>query len=1170
MEAGRVVVVQHSKGEVGRGSGYVVAPRLVLTSAHAVEPGVQVRVLVPPDAATYRGGVVWRGTPGGRVDAALVEVADPAWRSRESRVRWGRLVTNRPGIVCQVWGFPALVQRPGRAAETAQLSGTLNPGDGYVGDRYVMTLTGHAPAPPADGSSPWAGLSGAALFCGDLLVGVVAADPAGAQHARLEAAPVYLLERDAGFRAVAARHGIGEMVLEPVELQQLIDLEPDLVRSPAALLRARRQVIPFRGRVRLLDDLTDWAHGSGFAACLLHGPGGQGKTRLAQELARRLSADRWAWLWLRRDARTEELQVLADAAVPLLVIVDYAETRAEKVTAAVRAAARHAGTAPLRMLLLARTAGDWWESLRAADPSTAELLDGTPLARLGELEPEPVGRTDAYLQAVHGFAAALPTVPGQRHQDWPASAARLIEQACGQPAGPARRWHRAVSALTLSMTALADLLDTADRLDRTEQQETEQGGGAVDELVQTGPGPVEDRLLQHERRYWKETARAFKLALSEPTLHDALTAAFLLGAADLDRADALLQRLPGLQDQTRNRRDFVRQWIAHLYPPADGRPWGSLQPDRLAERFVGIRLAADPGLADRLIVGADPAQISQLLTVYARAAHHPAAGHDLESRLGQALTALCVRHPDALAAPAIEVAIQVEAPGPLMMALQRLTTDPDASIELLTSLADQLPPASHRLADWAANLTQRLTDEHRRLASDDPTFRPGLAWSLANLSNRLAELGRWEEALAASVEAVAAHREMAAAHPDTFRPKLAMSLNDLSNRLAELGRVDDALAAIIEAVDLRRELAAAHPDAFRPKLAGSLNNLSLRLAGVGRWEEALAAIREAVAAYRELAATRPNAFTLGLAISLTNLSNRLAELGRWEEALAAIREAVAAYRELAATSPDAFRPGLAGSLTNLSLRLAGLGRWEDALAAIRVAVAAYRELAATRPGAFTPDLAGALNDFSNRLAEMERREEALAAIREAVDLRRGLAAVHPDAFRPDLAASLNDLSLRLAGLGRWDDALAAIREAVAAYRELAAAHADAFTPDLAGSLTNLSNRLAEMGRREDALAAIREAVDLRRGLAAVHPDAFRPDLAMSLNDLSLRLGELGRWEDALAAIRESVAAYRGLAAAHPDAFRPDLAMSLTRTCALDHSTPSRRRISSVHFEGSRP
>ena len=1134
MDGARVVAVQDPTGGAGRGSGYVIGPRLVLTSAHAVPAcGATVQVMPAAARAVCHAVVAWRGTAGGRDDAALVEVDDPSWRPPVGRVRWGRVVTNRPGTACQAWGFPDFVQREGRTAETAQPSGTLNPGDRYVGDRYVMTLEHPPPTPPAEGGSPWGGLSGAGLFCGDLLTGVAAADPAGTGHSRIEAVPMYLLTRQEGFRAVLARHDLGEPVLEPVELQDLADVEPDLVASPAGLLRARRQVTAFRGREQLLTDLSEWARGPGFTACLLHGPGGQGKTRLAQELAGRLacSGDRWAWLWLTRDAPAEHLGVLADAAVPLLVIVDYAETRPAQVAAVARAAARHTGSAPLRLLLLARTAGDWWTDLQASDGHTAELLDAAPTCRLDELDPEPADRHDAYRQAVTEYAAALRHLPGRHHHDWPAIAARLAAAAAAQTS-----WPGPATALTVHITALADLLDTADPA-------TARAAPGDGRLTPAGPGRVEDRLLAHERGYWKRTATTAGLlpALSLHTLTDALVAAFLLDAADPDTADALLRRVPALADQPRDRRDHVRRWIAHLYPPGDPtRPWAGLQPDRLAERFVGTHLTDHPHLADHLATGADPDQATHLLTVYARAAAQPGA----DPHLTETLTRLCTHHPDTLAVPAIQVATQVETPHPLLTALRQLTDDPHTPPEFLTTLNDRLPHTSHRLAPWAGDLARRLTDHHRRLTADNPDLTPDLATALNNLGNRLSNLGRREDALAATGEAATLYRRLAAERPDAFTPDLASAVNNLGIRLSDLGRREDALAATGEAADLYRRLAAERPDAFTPDLATAVNNLGMMLSNLGRREEALAAAEEAVTLRRRLAADRPDAFTPDLASSLNNLGIRLSELGRREEALAATGEAADLYRRLAAERPDAFTPDLAMSVNNLGMMLSELGRREEALAAADEAVTLRRRLAADRPDAFTPDLASSLNNLGLRLSDLGRREEALAATGEAVEIRRRLAAERPDAFTPDLASSLNNLGNRLSKLGRREEALAATGEAADLYRRLAAERPDAFTPDLAKSLNNLSVMLSDLGRREEALAAAGEAVTLRRRLAAERPDAFTPDLAMAVNNLGIRLSDLGRREEALAATGEAADLYRRLAADRPDAFTPDLATAV--------------------------
>ncbi|MFI7048318.1 tetratricopeptide repeat protein [Streptosporangium sandarakinum] len=1124
MQVRRVVGVTRPGG---RGSGYVVAPRLVLTSAHVTGPaGTAVRVFHPGRAGSYGGAVVWAGTPGGRDDAALVAVDDPAWEPPAGGVvRWGRTVTYRPGIRCESWGLPSFAQRGDRPAELWQPAGTLNPGDRYVGDRYVMTPDGPPPEAAGDGASPWEGMSGAALACDDLLAGVITADPARLAHARLEAVPAYVLLANPTFRRVLAEHtGRADQVLEPIEYQHLAEpAEPAGAQaaSPAALLQPHRQVVPFHGREEILTRLHAWAQRPGFGACLVHAAGGQGKTRLARHLAGRLAGGGWAVVWLDARITAADLGAVKDAATPLLVVVDYAEARTEQVGALLEACARHDGASPVKILLLARTAGSWWQALPETSRDAEQLLDSAVVINLPALEPDADSRVGAYRQAAAAFAGALAALPGRQGHPWARLAATLP--------GPARR-DELGNALTLHMTALAELLDCA------APAPDEPGTLGSDEGAE-GAEWVEDRLLVHERRYWRTTAtgRGLYPALSMETLTDALAAAVGWGAATGPEVDALMQRVPGLADQPADRRSGVRAWIGGLYPSATELPWGQLQPDRLAERFLGRHLENNADLADRLTPAASPAQATRLLTVYARAAAHPVFTH----RLDEALTDLCVRHAEVLAVPAIQVATQVEVPQPLLDALHRLLSDPGIDAETLWRWHDQLPLASHALADWVAQLTARLADHSRHHAD-----LPALVMSLSNLSVRLAALGRRGEALGPAAEAARICRRLAEAHPDAFLPDLAVILNNLSNRLAELGRREEALEVITEAATIRRRLAVARPDAFLPDLALSLNNLSIRLADLGRREEALEVIAEAVQIYRRLAGARPDVFLFDLSASLNNLSNRLADLGRREEALEAITEAVAIRRRLAEARPDAFLPDLAGSLNNLSNQLAELGRHEEVLKPVTEAVRIYRRLAGARPDAFLPDLALSLNNLSVRLAELGRREEALEVIAEAVAIRRRLAEARPDAFLPDLAGSLNNLSNRLAELGRHEDALEVIAEAVAIRRRLAEARPDAFLPDLAMSLSDFSNQLSDLGRHEEALDRVTEAARIYHRLAEVRPEVFLPGLAMSLNNLSNRLGDLGRREEALEAITEAVTIFHHLAATYPGTFLPRLAMSL--------------------------
>src|SRR5438132_1397816 len=65
---------------------------------------------------------------------------------------------------------------------------------------------------------------------------------------------------------------------------------------------------------------------------------------------------------------------------------------------------------------------------------------------------------------------------------------------------------------------------------------------------------------------------------------------------------------------------------------------------------------------------------------------------------------------------------------------------------------------------------------------------------------------------------------------DNDLTSLSSALYDVSNRLAELGRREEALSPIEEAVAIRRQLAETDPTAFLPTLASSLAKLSNRLA----------------------------------------------------------------------------------------------------------------------------------------------------------------------------------------------------------------------------------------------------------------------------------------------------------------------------------------------------
>ena len=944
-------------------------------------------------------------------------------------------------------------------------------------------------------------------------------------------------QRRTELEQAAARHAEARKSLLAASEPRL----DEAVSGPSLLLRPELAVVEFTGREAELAELRAWCElDRPRSVRVLAGAGGVGKTRLALKIGGEWRA---AGRTLLVVAAGREAEALAKArgvtSGPVLLVVDYVESRTG-LGDLLRAVLDDPG--PVRVLLLARSLGEWWERLaEQSAPAVAQLLwAANPILLQAPVNDTPDGELTA--AALPFFAARLGVpAPGGVVFDLP---------------------PRRVPVLVLHTAALVAVLRSM----------TRPPGSS---LVTVAEG-VLGELLEHEARYWRRAAAASGLREDGPVLKAVVAASVLLGAGDLEEAAAVAGRVPDLAGaHAWELRQWAR-WLFGLYPAGPDRRLGTVQPDLLAEHHAVTQLAADPALVRAVLHDLTARQAVQALTVLARAWElHRNAEQVIEAALRGDLISLAI--------PAAEVAVQTRprmgellasafrhAPATVEKLIQIQEALPYPSVTLATAdlaliqrIRRELPPdtemqtiarwnyvAGARLADIgrsaeALPLAEQAVVMYRELAAAMPDqYRPHLADSLTNLGIRFWELGRPADALSVTEQAVAMYRELAAALPDQYRPDLAQSLSNLAGWFSELGRPADGLPVIVEAVMIRRELAAAMPDRYRPDLANSQLNLGITLSDLGRPSEALLAAQQAVAIYRELAAAMPDRYRPGLAYSLPTLGNTYSALGRPADALPTAEEAVAMYRELAAAMPDRYRPDLAYSLTTLSSTYSALGRPADALPTAEEAVAMYRELAAAMPDRYRPDLANSLTTLADWFSELGRPADALPTAEEAVAMYRELAAALPDRYRPRLANSLTTLSSTYSELGRPADALPPAEEAVAMYRELAAALPDRYRPGLANSLTTLSSTYSALGRPADALPTAEEAVAMYRELAAALPDRHRPGLAGSLFILGTTLSALGRPADALPTAEEAVAMYRELAAALPDRHRRALAGSL--------------------------
>ncbi|MFG2539396.1 tetratricopeptide repeat protein [Streptomyces sp. NPDC048511] len=915
---------------------------------------------------------------------------------------------------------------------------------------------------------------------------------------------------------------------------------------PSRMLNARNAVVGFSGRHDERRSLHAWlAEDARLSMRWLHGVGGQGKTRLADQLALEAGAGGWQTVVATHGpgavVRSASHDLRSNGHTGLLIIVDYADRwpLSHLNWLFSNSLLRQPGL-PVRVLLLARTDDAWLPVAEAA----AEQGAATSRQRLDPLPATVAARTEMFSAARDGFAqhyglADPPTVVPAVSLDSPGMGLTLALHVAALVAVDAHVSGRRAPADMAGLTVY--LLDREHAHWSRMADDGTHHVGATGGALRTPP-----EVMNHT---------VFVASLTGPQTHD--------------RGMAVL-RGSGIHDAS-DRADQILADHALCYPaaqPGDGTVLEPLYPDRLAEDFLALTLPGHsvtdyPAQAwaastSRLLTvrdeeGSAPAHLARALTFLASAAtpdRWPHLTGYVEEILrtdpllaldagGAALTALAAAELGTEVLEAIEERLPPGSHTDLDtgiaalvhgLAVRRLprTRDPLARARELDRLGGRLGFAGRHAE--ALERTQEALETWRSLVAADPrTYETGLAGALTDLGIRLARVGRREEAVAPAQEAVRICRhvaETAASEADDSAEArtdaddgLATALNELGIRLSEVGRREEAVTAATEAVAIRRRLASTNPEAYEEGLAAALNNLGSFLSRAGHRNETLEIGQEVLAIQRRLAAEDRAAHEPQLATALSNLGIHLWEAHRMDEAHVLTREAVAIRRRLADVNPAAYESHLADALANLGAHLAGAGFLEDAVPPTAEAVAIQRRLARANPAAYEPDLAWTLSNLGAHLYEVQRLPDALAAGREAVEVLRRLVGVNPAAHEQDLASGLGNLGVYLIRAGRPEEAAEASGESVAILGRLAAGNPALHEPELLRTWWTIADEHKNQ-RPHAALEAAEQAVRLCRRLVAAEPDTYATDLRIVLTAQADVLRILGRAEEADVIVRE--------------------------------------------------
>lgn len=625
--------------------------------------------------------------------------------------------------------------------------------------------------------------------------------------------------------------------------------------SPNALLRPEKAIPRLLSRETELARLEQWCHrDNDFGVRVLTGSAGQGKTRMARELASLVEARHWH-TQLVDPTRPGADIVLALPAAPTLLVLDYAETRGPQLLAMLDAMLEHGVRERIRLLLLARTAADWWKALHARDADIEGLLADATVQRLEPIAENRDVVNELFSEACQEFATQL-SVP----------------------------LPDVVTAPYRSFGSVLDILESA-----------------LAVVLGADPGNINstNRLLSHERRYVDSSARAAGIGeVDDVDLNRIAAGLTLYGASSEDEAITLVAECN--RDLTPNTRRQVARLFRRLYPGPrtyiDG-----LRPDALAEDLIASQLADEgqlPASQDGLNASArTPAQRRRALTMLARGAtRHPMIAAELDRAVQAAdLEFLGV---------AIDVATQVEEPYALTSAIGRAAEGrPTSEIAVLLAA---VPDETVALAEMAAQMARQSIAE---LPEPEQQSLDDVAAAI-DCSNRFSDAGWSVEAADSAQVAVDRLRQRPALETSSLQ-LLGRALTNLSNRLWELGELSDSIAPAREAVDRLDEAIAPANDR-----AAARSNLAFRLSEGGYGEEALAVARDAEAILAKFVDDDGPALGMTQGSILNNLTCVLLSTGNPVSAVEYGTRCVSLRRSQALRNRDRFLPFLARALVN--------------------------------------------------------------------------------------------------------------------------------------------------------------------------------------------------------------------------------------------------------------
>jgi tetratricopeptide (TPR) repeat protein len=1029
--------------------------------------------------------VVWP-PPGTLSPFAVLELAVPLERNVP---RWGVLIGRNS------WTRAYAAGKSRRPLEVNNLALTT---EGRWEPRK-----GHTTDPDQDGQD-WPA-AGAPVLCGPFVIGLLDGVADNHSHAII---PLSRMAEEPDLLGLLEPATIGSVTFEPVELAlALRPWRPPDPRLPASLLDPRLAIVPFQDPAGYTERLLGWASATDpLSGLLLVGASGSGKHRVARHVAETLARTGWVVGELNGQPAHGWLDAALQSRLPMFLILDEGRQRPEYLRAIVSELATGISR-PIRLLVLAEEAGEWWDELlrssghlRAVFHQAPELLPG--------FVPENQFARQLDLAARSFYRASNLGSPVERpHEPFDEKLDTEFRW----------RWYDRSHPDSLAMRRL-HIAAYAAVLGGTDVHERD----------------PEDLILDFETRAW-ERASVGLTPEAQQHWRAAITAAIAFGAPSESAATATLQLLPGLASTTAEVRRELVEWIRMLYPPIEpDNYWGTLQPKSLCLRYL-VRECSSSQMIDSMLPSVEPHQARRAIAWLVQPSPHLADAAKLADRLYP----LVARHPRALVPEMLAVARH--APAALAM-LERLLDDDGIALPetVYERIVEGIAAPAGALAELDLMARRHLAAAYQRtLEAGSPRPRAKLASLLSSTAIALSETGRNREAVEAGQLALEHYRELMTSGTNraASMTPYAECLRLQSCVLARDGNMADAIPMAEMAVQLYRQLSPAD-STLMARLADTLELLAECAGEAGDETRALDALREA-ASVRHTVSTAPDAppsTVAALVATTTMLAEALWRSGDRTAGLAERVNAVTIADRWRPPDPAERRGVLGGCLESLYPWQHAQGQTRPALTTLERLVQLRRERADEEPGAAL-DLAKTLLALARQQLAVGDRDSAFVTATDALRYARKVTGREAMVV---LGAALHAVGGHLARTEQWDKAAESIQEAVQAYWRADPDRQD-FLLDAAGALSNLSAALLMVGRADDALDQAQNAQRLLRDRPQLATLGARA-LAAALTNEAFALQALGRAPEALAAIEKAVDLQDSARASLPEEQRRSLGL----------------------------